>query len=167
MSSGPCATFRTRMTPKMRPRPSATIAYRAPARRPEMTTWPTMAGVMITGASAPRPARAAPAPRRAARGSGSDAPRPGLAAPLRAAEGRDAGRRHRRGRASASVPVAIALALAPGRRREARLGVAELLRPHDGALAVLPLEHHHLVRRLEAVGVHRVVAERRAHLQLQ
>src|SRR5713226_6391297 len=44
-------------------------------------------------------------------------------------------------------------ALAPGRRREARLAGRQLLGPDDRLLAVLPLEHHHLVGDLKAVRV--------------
>ena len=51
MRSGPWETFSTRMTPKMSPRPRATIEYSAPASRPEMTTWPSMAGVMTNKGS--------------------------------------------------------------------------------------------------------------------
>src|SRR5262245_38693860 len=111
MSSGPWDTFSTRMTPKMSPRPSATIAYSAPASRPEMTTWPSMAGVMTS--------------------------------------------------------KAVRLPLIPGRCRVADLAVGEIVRPHHDALAVLPLDHHHLVRDLEAILIHRVVPEGRPHLELE
>src|SRR5688500_711724 len=56
----------------------------------------------------------------------------------------------------------------PGRRRSAReprLAVREVVRPHDDALALLPLEQDHLVSGLEAVPVHLVVAEHRSRLQ--
>src|SRR6266850_5919319 len=59
------------------------------------------------------------------------------------------------------------LAAGPGWRREERLALGEIIGPDDDLLLLLPLEGHHLVRELEAVLVDLVVAERRAHLQLQ
>src|ERR1700730_66463 len=111
MSRGPWETWSTRITPKMSPSPRATMAYSAPASRPEMTTWPSMAGVMT-----------------------------------------DKGLR---------------LPLTPGRRREAELAAGQIIRPHDDPLAVLPLDHPHLVRRLEPVVVDGVIAKGRTHLELQ
>src|SRR5919109_329276 len=105
---GPCAMLMTRMTPKMSARPSATMAYSAPARMPEMTTCPTIAGDSATFIGRPR----------------------------------------RRWSA-----------------RESGLTARELVGPHDDALALLPLEQHHLVGDLEAVLVHLVLAEHRARLQ--
>src|ERR1043165_9900249 len=58
-------------------------------------------------------------------------------------------------------------ALVPGRRGEARLGLAELVRPHGDLLLALPLEGHHLVGELEPVLVPLVVAEGGLLLQLQ
>src|SRR5262249_31804955 len=54
-----------------------------------------------------------------------------------------------------------------GSARESRLAGGELVRPHDHALALLPLEQDHLVGDLEAVLVDLVVAEHRARLQRQ
>src|SRR5690242_17720542 len=108
----------TRMTPKIRPNPSATMAYRLPARMPDTTTCASIAGVTTTFTPT-MPARAA-----------------GLAA-------------------------------RPGWCREQRLGLGEILRPHDDLLFLLPLERHHFVRDLEAVLVDLVVTERRPHLQLE
>src|SRR5688572_27683689 len=45
-------------------------------------------------------------------------------------------------------------AIIPRRRRKTRPIRSKLFRPHDDLLAILPLEHHHLVRNLEAVRVH-------------
>src|SRR5262245_16912178 len=59
------------------------------------------------------------------------------------------------------------LPLVPRRRGEPRLAVGKVVRPHDHALAVLPLEHRRLVRGLEPVRVDRVVAERVLRLELQ
>src|SRR5262245_56481292 len=136
ISSGPWATFSTRITPKISPSPRATMAYIAPARSPEMTTWPSMTGVMITAS----PAGAVQDRTTPAGGSG----------------GRSRATRDARG-----------LPLVPGRRGEARLGVGELVGPDDHPLAVLPLQQDHLVRRLEAVGLHAVVAEGRLRLELE
>src|SRR5512136_2711645 len=97
-----------------------------PARRPEMTTWPTMTGVIRTP----------------------------TAPPERGARRRPGGR-------------AASLSLAPLRGRIPRLAVREVVRPHDHALAVLPLEHDHLVRDLEAVRLDLVVPERGLALHLQ
>src|SRR4029450_11685343 len=110
MRRGPWETLSTRITPKMGPRPRATMAYSAPARRPEMTTWPSMAGVMNN---------------------------------------------------------VIRLPLIPRGRGVTHLAVGEVVGPHHDSLAVLPLDHDHLVGNLEAVLVHRVVPEGRAHLELE
>src|SRR4029453_3407636 len=98
------------MTPKIRPRPRATIEYSAPARRPEMTTWPSMAGVMSN---------------------------------------------------------VIRLPLIPRGRGVTHLAGGEVIGPHHDSLALLPLDHDHLVGGLEAVLIHRVVPEGRAHLELE
>src|SRR4029450_11476428 len=58
-------------------------------------------------------------------------------------------------------------ALGPGRRREARLGLGQLVRPHRDLLLALPLERHHLMRELEAVGVDLEIAEHRLGLELE
>src|SRR5262249_4859894 len=108
----------TRMTPKMSPRPSATIAYRLPARMPETMTCPSIAGVTTTFTST----------------------RPGPAG---------------------------GLARRPGRRREDRLGLRQFVWPHGGLLLLLPLEGHHLVRDLKAIGLDLIVAEDGPHLELQ
>src|SRR6185295_7173631 len=99
----------------------------APARRPEITTWPTMVGVIRTLTAPPR---------------------------------RGDARRKPGGRA-------VSLSLAPLRSRITHLAARQVVRPHDHALAVLPLEHDHLVRDLEAVGLDLVVAERGLDLHLQ
>src|SRR3984893_17231853 len=98
-----------------------------PARRPEITTWPTMAGVIRTLTAPPE---------------------------------RDDARRRSGGRA-------VSLSLAPLRGRIARLAAGQLVRPDDHPLAVLPLEHGHLVGDLEAVRIDLVVAERGLDLQLE
>src|SRR2546426_4153613 len=59
------------------------------------------------------------------------------------------------------------LAAGPGRRREERLALRQLVGPDGRLLLFLPLEGDHLVRDLEAVRVHLVVAEDRARLELQ
>src|SRR5262249_42537858 len=118
IKSGPCAMLITRMTPKISPRPNATIAYRLPARMPETMTCPSIAGVTTTfTTTTPGPAGG--------------------------------------------------LARRPGWRGEARLGLRQIVGPHGGLLLLLPLEGHHLVRDLKAVGLDLVVAEDRAHLELQ
>src|SRR2546429_9992062 len=69
----------------------------------------------------------------------------------------------------APAPLGVShewLALVPGRGRDARLRLNHLVRPDDELPALLPLEGHHPVRHLESVPVHLVVAEDRAHLQL-
>src|SRR5262250_1453092 len=58
-------------------------------------------------------------------------------------------------------------ALRPGRRREDDLALREVVGPHDDLLLLLPLERDHLVRGLKAVQVDLVVAEHRAHLELE
>src|SRR4029434_9951736 len=58
-------------------------------------------------------------------------------------------------------------ALGPGRRRVARLGLGQLVRPHRDLLLALPLEGHHLVSQLEAVLIDLVVAEDRLGLELE
>src|SRR5216684_6996829 len=98
-----------------------------PARRPEITTWPTMAGVIRTLTAPPR---------------------------------RDGARRRPGGRA-------VSLSLAPLRSRVAHLAARQLVRPDHHPLAVLPLEHDHLVGDLEAVRLDLVVAERGLDLHLQ
>src|SRR5687767_14272711 len=113
----------TRMTPKMRASPSATIAYSAPERIPDTTTCPIMAGVTATFMS----------------------------------PGSEGGR----------SPPPGGLSLVPGRRGEAHLPVGQVVRPHDDLLLALPLEGDHLVGDLVAVLVDLVVAEHRAHLELQ
>src|SRR6266540_2826048 len=100
-----------------------------------MTTWPSMAGVMITVYGAPGTSPRPPALRRA--------------------------------RGVWGVSKRVRLPLVPGGSGEARLAAGELVRPHRHLLAVEPLEHHHLVRDLEAVGVHLVVAEERPRFQLE
>src|SRR5262245_17531430 len=60
-----------------------------------------------------------------------------------------------------------ALPLAPRRRGVPHLAVGEVVGPDGDLLAVLPLQHRHLVGNLEAVLIHLVVAERRLQLQLQ
>src|SRR5262245_34407350 len=120
MSMGPWATLSTRITPKIRPRPSATRAYSEPASTPEMITCPIITGVMTRVTRDPATAGARPA-----------------------------------------------LSLVPGRGGEARLPVGQLFRPYDHALAVLPLEHRHLVGDLKAVLVHRVIAEGVPRLELE
>src|SRR5512144_3267139 len=97
-----------------------------PARRPEMTPWPTRAGVIRTPTGPPE----------------------------RGARRKPGGR-------------AASLSLAPLRGRIPRLAVREVVRPHDHALAVLPLEHDHLVRNLKAVRLDLVVPERGPGLHLQ
>src|SRR5512138_174420 len=97
-----------------------------PARRPEMTTWPTTASVIRTPTGPPE----------------------------RGARRKPGGR-------------AASLSLAPLRGWIPRLAVREVVGPDDHALAVLPLEHDHLVRDLEAVGLDLVVAERGPGLHLQ
>src|SRR5919201_1738843 len=62
---------------------------------------------------------------------------------------------------------AVRSALVPGRRREARLGGGELVRPHRHLLAFTPLEQDHLVRDLESVLIDLVFAEHRAGLELE
>src|SRR3989449_7583248 len=108
----------TRMTPKIRPSPSATMALRAPERMPEMMTCPSIAGVTTTFTTT--------MPGRAGR-----------------------------------------LAACPGRGREERLALRQVVGPDGDLLFLLPLERHHLVRDLESVRIDLVVAEDRAHLQLQ
>src|SRR5258706_12054232 len=67
----------------------------------------------------------------------------------------------------AFTPAGRPLSLIPGGRGEARLARGELVRPDGHLLAVLPLEQDHLVGDLEAVRVDLVVAEHRAHLELE
>src|SRR3984893_6213023 len=98
-----------------------------PARRPEITTWPTIVGVIRTLTAPPK---------------------------------RDDARRRPGGRP-------VSLSLAPLRRRIAQLATREVVRPHHHPLAVLPLEHDHLVGDLEAVRLDLVVAERGLDLHLQ
>src|SRR5260370_3153674 len=98
-----------------------------PARRPEITTWPTMAGVIRTLTAPPR---------------------------------RDGARRRPGGRA-------VSLSLAPLRSRVAHLAARQLVRPDHHPLAVLPLEHDHLVGDLEAVRLDLLVPERGLDLHLQ
>src|SRR5262249_24728420 len=62
---------------------------------------------------------------------------------------------------------AAGLARCPGRRREERLGLRQIVGPDGGLLLLLPLERHRLVRGLKAVGVDLVVAEDRPGLELQ
>src|SRR5260370_7948526 len=97
-----------------------------PARRPEITTWPTMAGVIRTLTAPPR---------------------------------RDGARRRPGGRA-------VSLSLAPLRSRVAHLAPREVVRPHHDPLAVLPLEHGHLVGDLEAARLHPLPPHRRLTLPL-
>src|SRR2546426_9230228 len=59
------------------------------------------------------------------------------------------------------------LAACPGRGREERLALRQVVGPDGDLLFLLPLERHHLVRDLESVRIDLVVAEDRAHLQLQ
>src|SRR6266436_9879808 len=61
----------------------------------------------------------------------------------------------------------VRLPLIPRGSGEAHLAVGEVVRPHHDPLAVLPLDHDHLVRELETVLVHRIVAEGRPDLELQ
>src|SRR6266511_2107638 len=58
-------------------------------------------------------------------------------------------------------------ALVPRRRREARLGLGEVVRPDRHLLFALPLEGHHLVGGLVAIRVYLVLAEHRLHLELE
>src|SRR5262245_27578328 len=62
MSIGPWAMLMTRITPKMRARPSATIAYSVPESSPEITTCPIIAGVMTTFIEEGTGTRASPRP---------------------------------------------------------------------------------------------------------
>src|SRR2546425_12029802 len=62
---------------------------------------------------------------------------------------------------------AMGSALIPGRRRDPRLRRSHRVGPDDDLLPLLPLEGHHPVRDLKAVLVHLVVAEDRAHLELE
>src|SRR3954465_10358934 len=55
----------------------------------------------------------------------------------------------------------------PGRCRELRLSLGEVVRPHGDLLLALPLERHHLVRDLKSIGIDLVIAEDRLHLQLE
>src|SRR5438445_11719922 len=59
------------------------------------------------------------------------------------------------------------LAACPGRGREERLTLRHVVGPDGDLLFLLPLDRHHLVRDLESLRIHLVVAEDRAHLQLQ
>src|SRR5215510_9284351 len=62
MSIGPWAILMTRITPKMRARPSATMAYSVPESKPEITTCPIIAGVMTMFIGQGTGARASPRP---------------------------------------------------------------------------------------------------------
>src|SRR6266481_75185 len=55
------------------------------------------------------------------------------------------------------------LAACPGRGREERLALRQVVGPDGDLLFLLPLERHHLVRDLESVRIDLVVAEDRAH----
>src|SRR5262245_30447386 len=136
----------TRMTPKISARPSATMAYRAPASIPDTMTWASMPGVTTTlmGGS-----------RR-------------VDAPLASGGARDIdsagrGREHPYPRAAS----ADGLPLVPERRREAQLPAGQLVGPDGHLLPVLPLEEHHLVRDLEPVLVDLVIPEHGPHLELE
>src|SRR5262245_45534772 len=146
ISSGPWAMLMTRMTPKISARPSATMAYRAPARIPDTRTWASMAGVTATLMDGSRRTKA-----QGAKGGTSDGDNPG--------RGRE--RPPPRG-----APV-DGLPLVPGRRREAQLPAGQLVGPDGHLLPVLPLEEHHLVRDLESVLVDLVVPEHGPHLELE
>src|SRR6267143_4119613 len=110
---------------------------------PEITTCPSIPGV-ITTFMTPRPLTGSPNARRGGGPPARVAPRPGIPAPSSGSRGRSA--------------------LVPGRRREPRLAVRQVVRPDDHLLAVLPLEQDHLVSDLEAVLVDLVVPEHRPRL---
>src|SRR5215470_5758787 len=55
----------------------------------------------------------------------------------------------------------------PGWGWEQRLGLRQIVGPDGGLLLLLPLEGHHLVRDLKPIGLDLVIAEDRAHLELQ
>src|SRR3989440_5810706 len=59
------------------------------------------------------------------------------------------------------------LAAGPGRRREERLALRQLVGPDGDLFLLLPLEGHPLVRNLEAVRLDPVLAARRTHLEPQ
>src|SRR5215467_14635687 len=131
MSIGPWAILITRITPKMRARPSATMAYSVPESRPEITTCPIIAGVMtmfIEQGMGARPS-ARPCPDAISREVALSADQ----------SGDDRGSKR--------------LPLRPGRRREARLRRRQLVRPDGQLLSLVPLEQHHLVRDLETILV--------------
>src|SRR5262245_14176289 len=116
--SGPWAMLITRMTPKISARPSATMAYRPPARIPDTRTWASMAGVTTTLMGGARRVDAQFA-RGGTRGMGSG--------------GRGRGRPHPRAASADGLP------LVPGRRREAQLPAGQLVGPDGHLLPVLPL----------------------------
>src|SRR5262245_6442501 len=162
ISSGPCATLITRMTPKIKANPSATIAYNAPDSSPEITTCPTITGVIITftGGIPLSTARRSPT-RFHFRGHAQPAKFHfrGRALPARSKSW------GRPGRGPSRPPPN--LTLVPGRRGEARLGLGQVVGPDGHLLLALPLERHHLVGGLKPVLVDLVIAEERLGLELE